>query len=275
MSSPQGRPHAVYSMLKLLGAVGPMDAATLAAWMVPDTPRGGSNLRLLATADCASSLGFIQKSGDSWVLSVAAPDSFETFLDQVHTRLCRSDSADQDVLSAFAAVVAMCERSEGTGWLRVSPDHFSAEVRAAMPEGQSFNKDRLSAWRDWVCALGLGYDNNPALGVFYPRLTGRLRRVLRAAVDFEGAAEIDAESFLRAIARAMPYVEGGGLWDTAATTLKLAPQRRISVCLSEALRDLHLNGEVELLHRGGDHRGVKRLAHGRGPEAFEAVRIHV
>ncbi len=275
MSSPQGRPQAVYSLLRLLDAVGPLDGVALAGWMMPDAPRGGSNARLLATVDCAMSLGFAEKTGGGWALGLSVlPDTFDDFLDEVHSSLCRSNSPDRDVLSAFAAVVAKCERPKVTDWLRSGPDLFAAEVRAAMPEGQTFNKERLSAWRDWVCALGLGFDNNPALGVFYPRLSGRLRRVIRQQKQFEPDAEIEAEGFLRVISQEMPYADGGALWSGASSALNLPPQRRLSVCLSEALRDLHTTGELELLHRGGDHKGVKRLAHGRGPAVFEAVRVH-
>ena len=277
MTAPQGRPHAVYSLIRLIAKCGPLDEADISAWMIPAAPKGGSNTRLKATIECARSLGFITKVGTSaWMVNEEPVQAtFEEFLDSVHDRVCRSASPDRNIVSAYAVVAAKCEEQEGTTWLRTEPDVFSATVRAAMPRGELFNEERMAAWREWVCALGLGYGKTGALGIFFPRPTERIRRVLGSVSEFQEGGELIAPVFLERLSAAMPYLDGGEVWKGAARALELGPRRRrLSAVLSGALQDLHRDGQLVLLHRGGDHKHAWQLAPGQGPEAFEAVRTH-
>jgi hypothetical protein len=59
--------------------------------------------------------------------------------------------------------------------------------------------------------------------------------------------EVDAAEFLNAVAESMPYLDSGGLFDTAARRIRWNPNpRTLSTPLSVALRDLHEEGHIQL-----------------------------
>ena len=97
-------------------------------------------------------------------------------------------------------------------------------------------------------------------GALYPTITERLERELSVLVDtLSPVTEHVFADFLVSLGQRMPYIDGGALFIDLAQREGLRPMgRRLSRVLSNALRDLHDDGRIELI-AVGDTAGMYEL----------------
>lgn len=269
MTDIQGTPERTWALVKLLAAQGPeLQRSSIKNWMDPldSDPKGTA---LNNTISACASLGFVETSSESVRLTIGeVPEDIAAFADRVHTRLkgTSSDHGDSVVLEVLAWFVARSAKEQGTTWV-VDYDTpalcnlIRNDIRVG-EDDKRFNTTRYPRWRDWMTFLGLGIDipRAGALQTFYPCVTERLGRVIRQLRSILGTdKELDAEEFIKAVAREMPYMDGGVLYEVAVDRVKAVPTPgQLSPVLSVALRDLQADG-VLVLRMPGDARGALNL----------------
>jgi hypothetical protein len=270
LSSPQGAPDRVWSVLGALEANGGrLSRPALLAWINPVFVQGGIARTITGEPDgqalgSASSLELVHRDGGDYQLTRTAPASFRVFADEVHDRLCRIGSEDPDfvVLQVFAFVVAETDRRRSTLWLMINAVDLADTINVGLGEqsesqtDRAFNTSKMAAWRRWLAFLGL-ITELPDRMSFYPYVADRLLRELVRA-NLPRGEEIPAARLLEVVARRLPYLDGG-LLHAAATTGDRPAGRRLSRVLSTALRDLHDEGTIEIRVRG-DAADVHELA---------------
>ena len=262
LSSTQGTPERVWSLINLLAAHGgSLSRDEIFGWLSPPFTAGNEPRPITGERDgqaigAATSLDLVRREGQLYSLTGAPPPSYPAFADQVHGRLSKVDNSDPDfvVLETFAWVVAEVERRQSTTWVLGSSNEFADAVEHAIGGQESsgerrFNSTKLAAWRRWIFLLGLGSDL-PGNVVFYPYITERLGRELSVS-GLPTDTDLPVDSVLRCISQSMPYLDGGTLFSQTASRLALRlPPRKLSRVLSTALRDLHDEGLISLRVRG-------------------------
>lgn len=294
LTSPQGRPERIWSLLRLLEAFGEPDEGVnspglnkqeVQQWMIPSTFSSLDANAVSSTISCATSLGLVQRGRSGVYLNCSVPESREAFSDLLHERLLAAAStvpiegeSDDDessesagpnrvLMQVYAFFIVMTEKKGGFSWIKESNSKSLAESIDAglprlsqMPEGKrQFNPTRLSPWRAWMIYLGLGQEG-VSLPWFYPTVTERLKREL----SFLGKSlgfnqEIKSDDFLDALGLRMPYLDRGHLFTQLSEVNNCPPNPYISRVLSNALRELHHDKVIELKVLG-DSGGI-RLTH--------------
>jgi hypothetical protein len=201
-----------------------------------------------------SSLGFLEnRSGKICLASKDIASSFSEFSDQAHRRLCDvpDDDADAVMFEALAWIIASIEQQNSTSWLNESTaKELAGKINEGLPdlpknkqsEDRRFNDTKLTPWKRWIEFLGLGFDTD--LVGFYPAIAGRLKREL---TFFDSEKELGVNQFLGALAKRMPYIDGGSVYGSAVARLRLTRSPpRLSRVLSTALRELHDEKILEL-----------------------------
>ncbi|NVJ15315.1 hypothetical protein [Myxococcus sp. AM010] len=284
-----GRPERVHTLLRLLEAHGGrLGYDETVAWLQPPVLRGEKNSTDAAkqTIGSARSLGFIRDDGPHLLLdepSISADPP--AFADLVHARL-RDNPSEKDrvMLEVYALFVVLTDRAEGTSWIEEKTvERLADEIDDLLPrpaddpqQAKVFNKDKYStAWRPWMLYLGLGWEGR-ILPTFFPHPTVRLERELPALSQELGVGrELDPADFLRVLARRMPYLDGGTLFEEAMRRVRWRrTTQRLTVVLSDVLRELHDDGRIRL-HMRGDTVGATRLAPDptHGIQAISAVEL--
>jgi hypothetical protein len=262
MSDTQGTPERVWSLVNLLRAHdGELSREGVRAWLDPfDTDTQGTAIQ--QTTGAAASLDLVESDRSAGCVRLLAddlPGTLTGFADWVHTKLAGTppEHANSVVLEAYAWFIASCAREKGTTWIEVeTADSLTERIRVDLTsetEQGRFNKTRYPRWRDWIAFMGLGLDLPIPRGQsFYPSATIRLEREMPALRDHFGTnEEIPAETFLNALVRRMPYLDGGDLFHTAATRIRWsAPVHQLSIVISSALRDLDDDGLLDLKMHG-------------------------
>ncbi|MEY9699496.1 hypothetical protein ABIE71_002239 [Bradyrhizobium diazoefficiens] len=260
LSSTQGTPDRVLSLLQVLAAHdGQMDRADLLAWLNPPFTQTTSGAVIGPAAEqtlgAASSLNFIrQEDGRCWINDGLEFSSLDDLADLTHQRLLSLDldHADAVLPQAFAYIVARSEQAKGTAWLHTATNKALADaINQALPtrsntaaEGRRFNEYKFAPFWRWMTLIGLALDL-PGDGP-HPYVLSRLAREL-AQSDLPRGEQIPVRLFLDVIAKRMPYLDGGVLYNSAAEKLGLPAQgRALSPILSTALRDLHEEGTLAL-----------------------------
>lgn len=268
LSDTQGRPEGVWSLLRLLDALGgraPRDDVD--RWMMPVSFRSSdkSISHVSQTVGCARSLGMVADEARDLTLALATvPQTIEAFSDLVHQRLIAPpNQADGIVLKVYACVVLQTTRTGGTNWLAeqtipdIASDFNRVLMRGEDGDDRVFNQYKAAPWREWIIAMGLGFagGGKNALPYLFPQPAARLLRELPALADDLGVGvEIPAATFMHALAQRMPYLDGGTTYTHVASLVaeEHGWQPRagwISNVLSEALRDLHEDGKLSLVAR--------------------------
>ncbi|KIG17584.1 hypothetical protein DB30_03065 [Enhygromyxa salina] len=190
-----------------------------------------------------------------------APNGMEAFLDLVHARLCDPQNEADDVLfRAYACVVLETERTGNTDWLAQSSAAIATSINRILAHGESgaqrvFNNTKAPAWRAWMVALGLAIEGGNTLPYLFPQPAQRLIRELPAIADAHGrGVEIPAATFMAEMGRRMPYLDGGQVYARVAAQFAEVHSWRlragwVTTVVSEALRDLHDEGTIELVAR--------------------------
>lgn len=264
LSSPQGTPERVWSLVAGLAALGgTCDRQTFDALLNPGYTKDGIQVRakdtLAADArEAAESLGLIQTTRDKAVLAESASlADASSFADYVHDHLSslRGGESDSTILEAYSWVMAESDRHGEVGWLyELGREQFADKANAALVAendgGKPMNTTKAPAWRRWLAFIGLGValpiPNTPD----FPAPTPRLARELERTAISPGT-EMQAEQFLTLLSGRMPYIDRGRLFAQACQRIGHPPSgRRLSPLLSIALRDLHDDGTLQLILTG-------------------------
>lgn len=259
LSSPQGTPERVWSLIAGLAALG--GTSPRAAYddlLNPGFLRDGAEVKAKATLaadthNAALSLGLVQSSRDHVSLSAQVPSDFAGFADLVHDRLVSLEAvgADTAILEGFAWIVAQSDRLGGIEWIyQTGRDAFADQANAGLT-GKDMNTTRLPAWRRWLAFLGLGvimpHDRNAP---DFPSPTRRMVRELER-LELSAGAKLGAGEFVSLLARRMPYLDRGRLFNQACQRIAHAPNgARLSPLYSSALRELHDEQSIRLVPSG-------------------------
>ena len=104
--------------------------------------------------------------------------------------------------------------------------------------------------------LGLGWNALPGFAGFLPDPTRRIEEELGTFAPLN--SRVDAESFVAAISRKLPYLDGGGLFEEACNVgLAPPPRGRLSRVLSQALRALSGNEVLRCGMEGDSKKGIE------------------
>lgn len=286
LSSPQGSPERVWSLLSgLIALGGRAERPALDGLLNPGYLIDGQSLavnKLLANDShgVATSLDFLKLEGRTAEidpeLDARTPDEFA---DRIHDRLIglKVGETDSALLETYAWVAVESDRTQGSGWLFERQrgdivDQASVAV-SGQDDGPAMNPTKWVAWRRWMVFLGL---STPLPIPNYPDLpdpTVRLKREI-AREGLPDGTRLSAEDFLQIVARRMPYLDRGRLFSHYSGQMNhTPPARRLSPLLSAALSNLH--GEALTLHVSGDSTGVYKLsgAEGLSPPAFDAITL--
>lgn len=266
LSDTQGRPERVWSLLRLLDALGGRAARDeIDTWMIPASFRENekSPSQVSQTVGSARSLGLVEDDGNDLVLRVdPLPEDMQAFTDLIHARLIDpQNEADSVLFRAYACVLLETARTGNTDWLvnQTLPD-IAIYINRILVRGENgdqrvFNKDKAPAWRAWMVALGLAVQGGKALPYLFPQPAERLTRELPAIADAHGrGVEIPAATFMAELGRRMPYLDGGQVYTRVAAQIAEEHGWRlragwVSNVVSETLRDLHDEGAIELIAR--------------------------
>ena len=111
------------------------------------------------------------------------------------------------------------------------------------------NQERWRAFERWACGLGFAWKTPTGLTV--PDPTATLRDVIPKV--FADERRLPAGDFLKAIAKAVPVLDGGTyrkfVQDNLATDQSLGSSGRLSQALTDALRRLDRAGEITIEER--------------------------
>lgn len=288
LSSPQGSPERVWSLLAGLRTLGGraervlIDGLVNPGYLIDDQSMLVDAALATNTHGAATSLGFLSLEGREAVLDPGMTASTaEAFADCVHDRLIALSDDDEDatLLETYAWLAAESDRQQGVGWFFETRredlvDQASQALGGHGEDGRSMNPTKWVAWRRWMVFLGLSsrqpFSNTQDL----PDPTGRLLREI-AREGLAPRTRMAADEFLQIVGRRMPYLDRGRLFASQAARLGYAaPLRRISPLLSLALSQLHAEGEI-VLQVSGDSAGVFKLSGAEGlvPAAFDAVTL--
>jgi len=266
LSDTQGSPERVWSLLNLLAAHGgELNRDEVIQWLVPNIRRvsGGKPIQnpppnpsaAKQTIGAATSLKLVATGTDSVQLSIPdVPSTLEAFGDLVHARLLETSTDDPDylILQVFAWFVVQCELSAGTEWIvKLSRDQLADKVVKDLQGSETggdpiFNSTKYPFWRNWACFVGLGIDAPATLPSFFPYIYTRLaREVRRLGTTLGFDTELDPNTFLNALAPQMPYIDGGVLFNSIASSLRMRTKTaQLSIVLSNGIRELHDDGVV-------------------------------
>lgn len=259
LTATQGTPGRVYAMLRLLHeAREALPTDTISGWLVPrnvigreEAPRPKEALE--QTISAARSLCLIS-DGSPVSLSATVPDIIEAFADLAHSQLCAlpADDANAVVLKVYAWFVLRAEQDPGS-LHRPGREALVAEIDGAFPrldgeDARTFNSTKFAPWVRWVSFLGLGSElpNAP----FFPYPAERVLRELRAIARERGFdCDLDFREVIDQLSSRMSYLDGGEFFREMSQRVGFR-SRTLSRVLSNALRDLHQEAEIQLTALG-------------------------
>jgi hypothetical protein len=259
LSSPQGTPERVWSLVAGLSALGgSLPRTTYEALLNPGFERDGVEVKAKATLasdahNAALSLTLVDSARDKVSLAVPLPETFPQFADLVHDRLTALGTGDGDavLLEGYAWMVAESDRQNGLEWIyQAGREEFADKANAGLT-GKEMNSTKAVAWRRWLAFLGLGVPMpSDRSAPNYPSPASRiLREIERAGV--ERGAVLPASEFVALIGFRMPYLDRGRLFVQACQRIgHTPPVGRLSPLLSAALRDLHDDQSLRLVPSG-------------------------
>ncbi len=259
LSSPQGTPERVWSLVAGLSALGGTSMrATYEGLLNPGFERDGAEVKAKATLaadahNAALSLHLVETGRDEVALTITAPDDFAGFADLIHDRLIALDSGGTDtvILEGFAWIVAESDRQGGLEWIYQSGRGEFADQANAGLVGKEMNPTKAVAWRRWLAFLGLGVTMpNDRNAPDFPSPAARIVRELERS-DFSFGTSLSAGEFLVLLSRRMPYLDRGRLFIQACQRMDhAATSGRLSPLLSATLRELHDDQTIRLVPSG-------------------------
>lgn len=281
LSSPQGTPERVWSLVAGLSALGGASArGPYDDLLNPGFERDGGEVKaksaLAADAhNAALSLGLVETGRDQVSLSCCMPTDFAGFADLLHDRLAAlgADEADNAILEGYAWIAAESDRNGGVEWVyQTGRDAFADQANVGL-SGKEMNTTRLPAWRRWLAFLGLGVTMpNDRNAPDFPSPTARLVRELERS-ELAAGIQMGAGEFVALVARRMPYLDRGRLFNQACQRISHASSgARLSPLLSSALRELHDDHSIRLVPSGDAAERVRLTEDAAHPiDAFTTV----
>jgi hypothetical protein len=291
LSSTQGTPDRVWSLVRLTAALGgELPRANADGWINPGFRRGETLVQDKPEAvgqvvNAAVSLGALVSDAGMLRLTLGCPGDDEgAFRDWAHDRLASLDSAEKDavILETYAWIAAQSVREGSLLWTHTwTREAFVDAADKALPEGSDddgpvrVNTTKLPALRRWLEYLGLmtalPIANSPPQPSAAPRLARELARAGLAT-----AGRLSAREFLDKVKSRMPYLDGGRMFDQTAKRNGIAVNPlQASPLLTEALHDLEDAGLISMQVLG-DGGGVIRLDPGATHKisSFKFVDLH-
>ncbi len=264
LSIPTGRPERVFSLLSLVHSLGGrMKSSDAKEWLAPqyrssDSVQpssadrdGKSGERVREVFRVARDLKLLDTDKDDWVSTCELPTTRRAFARHVHAHLCGLAAEDPDavLLRAYAWCAAYVEAHGTAALVNKSAKDLAREIAAGLgrrnegDEDKVFNTTKLSAWKDWMAFLGLGWNDLPGATGFIPDPSRRIEEELQ--ILFTSDSRIDAGTFLSGIAKILPYLDGGSLFEEACKKgLASPPIGQLSRLLSIAIRALEQNAVI-------------------------------
>lgn len=198
-----------------------------------------------AVVKAALDLGLAKQNGDLLISSVGKGD--QPAKDHILAALDEIVLADVKVEYYFALYYAyylglgkqvyrMRNQDRGA-WA----DQFNREVFQGTLPDNPFNPDKISGLNRWLSYTGLGWWDPAAK--FQANPYERLRRSLPKI--FHRAQKQESESFMKALAKACPELDGGEIFRRANPRLDTS-DKKCTLGLSHALVDLHSDGLIRL-----------------------------
>jgi hypothetical protein len=232
-------------------------------WLAPSyrsaentPPKDGERVREVFRV--ARDLKLLDADQNDWVSTCELPATRRELALHVHAHLRGLAAEDPDavLLRAYAWCVAYAEVNGTAALVGKTASELAREIAAGLgrskeeDDERSFNPTKLSAWKDWMAFLGLGWNDLPGANGFLPDPSRRIEEELLILTSQR--PRVEAEVFVEAIAKSLPYLDGGLLFEEAcATGLARPPKGRLSRVLSQALRALEGN-EVLRCEMEGD-----------------------
>ncbi len=261
LSSTLGTPDRVWALVALLRENdGTLNRAEAADWLNPGFRKDDQTVAEKPVAfqqvlGAATSLGAVEAIGNELHLNPdLSASSYAVFADWVYDRLIQLAPEEKDavLLELLAWVGCESAKRNNVSWLlEYNNAEFADAAEASLPPGADDDGDRrintvkLPYWRRWLVFLGLTEEikANPPYQVDISR---RLTREI-ARLELERNVPIAAEAFFQALRQRMPFVDGGWMYSDAARRIGFAlDPNQLSPILSQALRDLHDDGTIEL-----------------------------
>lgn len=275
LSSTQGTPDRVWAVVNLLAQFPEgLTRDELLGWLSPEFKRADGPPRSASGAvgqaiTAARSLSFVQQTDKLLSLSGPIPVTFDAFADLVHERLghLAPDKPDAVLFDALAWVILKSEQEKSFGWLATMPRKALADaINASLPpradddtDDRRFNDVKIPFWFRWLQSVHVVTDF--ASDGWYPYVVERVSRAL-AQANLPLGQEIPGPVLVAAINNHLPYLDGGRLWQGAASRMGFTPPTTLSRVLSVALRDLHDDKRI-ILNPLGDQTGLTYLAEDR------------
>lgn len=237
-------------------------------WLVP-TYRTSDNVapkdaeRVREVFRVARDLRLLAAENDDWVSSNELPSTRRNLALHVHAHLKGLPTTDPDavLLRAYAWCAGFVQERGAAELVSMGSSEIAREISASLgrakdaDEERVFNSTKLSAWKDWMVFLGLGWNDLPGAKGFLPDPSGRIAEELPALTL--GQARMEGEAFILAISKSLPYLDGGDLFTEACETRGVHPPKgQVSRLLSDALRTLDDLGILKLVVEGDAKKGV-------------------
>jgi hypothetical protein len=131
----------------------------------------------------------------------------------------------------------------------IQAQHFGERREGEENNWPIVNRERWVNFQRWACGLGFAWKTPTGLTV--PDPTATLRDVIPEV--FADESRLSAVDFLKAIAKAVPVLDGGAyrkfVQDNLAQNQRLGPPKRLSQALTDALRRLERSSEIKLEER--------------------------
>ncbi len=135
---------------------------------------------------------------------------------------------------------------KGTNVQKIQAQHFGERREGEENNWPIVNQERWRAFERWACGLGFAWKTPTGLTV--PDPTPTLRDVIPKV--FADERRLSAGDFLKAIATAVPVLDGGTyrkfVQDNLTEGQDLTPSNRISPALTDALRRLERANEITI-----------------------------
>lgn len=261
LNNAQVTPYRLHALVRLISRLDAPTKTVLVDLLQPPSllgAEGGQGTQSAAEAvyDAALKCGLIEESPDQRkrVTSKHPTEELEN-TEGFRAAMQRSllgvtdETQPNYLLSAFCAWYAV----QGADVLTMDPQAFENGFIGDMYPGltgtRPFNATKYNGWEDWAIFLGWGWDMKIAnrKPVFVPDATKRVRALLPSLFEREGT--VNVSTFIQALGRRCPELDGGVLYKKCWTASRHQPPgTTLSLMLSSALRSLHAEGAMRVVN---------------------------
>lgn len=210
---------------------------------LPGLTSGSSQYRSVLNA--AKELDLVREQDDAMIRATRQRDArsaHRAVLEAIEEKVLRRDDVEPWFALFYAFLLGRDEMAAlgpaaGTQW----ENRFERELFGGTKQNNRFNETKYRGLRRWFRYAGLGWHDGDEC--FHPNPYQRLERQLPAI--FGKTRELSIDAFMDRLSELCPELDGGHIflranqdWDRSA--------RSVTLGLSHALVDLHLDGAIEL-----------------------------